>query len=172
MTSKNSKVVRDTKDKTIKAPSGRRYHFLDTSDFTDADFHSLSNEKDENIRRASILRKSKTDCSPEVTTKVQNMTIIEEVTSILLFLLGVPGAAYSLPVIGTVIYKLFGTAATVSFIACLIGLAYAPAKFSMSALNSWPAISILRYFSFKGVFATPLDSKRAYILVAPPHGVS
>ena len=154
-----------------KTPSGRTYSFIDTSAFTDEEILNFSLEKDNKVRQTEIMKRSKNECSPEDTLKVAKITFIEEATIVLLFLFGVPGAVYSMPFIGYLLYKFVSVQVFIGFAAFLLLLAYLPVKFKMSNLVSWPAIALLRYFSFKGVFTQTLDANRPYILVAPPHGV-
>lgn len=156
------------KQKTTK--SGRKYHFIDSASFTDEQFKRLADEKDDKVRQSEIMKLAK-PWETGAATKICRMTLIEEVTSVLLFLFGVPGAAYTLPIIIWVVYSLFGWKIAGTLVVFLATLSFLPAPFRLSTLTSWPAIAILRYFSFKGMFTQLLDYKRPYILVAPPHGV-
>ncbi len=112
-------------------------------------------------------------CCADVTTtlKITKLSFIEEATAILLFLFGVPGAAYSLPVLAGILYYYHGPYVFFTFVALLILLSVWPVSFNVASLTSWPANAILRYFSFKCVATQLLDNKRPYVLVAPPHGL-
>lgn len=146
--------------------------FIDLTKVSPAQFREMAemSQKD----RENAIKKAATEVfSQEDVLKIAPMTFIEELTAILLFLFGVPGAVFSIPVVVLVLGYLtqsYRMITTIAAVLCTI-LALWPAPFVEKSLSSWAAVQILRYFSFKGIFEEPLSSEKPYILVAPPHGV-
>lgn len=155
----------------FKAASGRTYHFLDPGSMTDDEILNLVSETDNKKRQKEILKGSKKHFDSKDTLKVAKLSFLEETVAILMFLFGVPGAAYTIPVIATVLYYCCGSYVMFAYLAAMAALSVAPVSFRESSLWSWPARAIMRYFSFKGCFTQIPDCDRPYILVAPPHGV-
>ena len=158
-------------EKLLKCPSGRKYYFIDTTSLNTEEICKLANEKDKKVREKAILERSLHDFSADDTLKIAKMSFLEELTAVCLFLFGVPGAAYTIPVIGAALYYSVGPFALFGYLAFLVLLSMLPAPFRESSLWSYPAIAVSKYFSFKGCFTQMLDSDRPYILVAPPHGL-
>jgi diacylglycerol O-acyltransferase 2, plant len=142
---------------------------IDASILCSKEFFGLSTEDKQKI----IHETSKALYTKDDVLKVVPMTFGAELFAMTLFLFGVPGAVFSIPVliilvaVFTSAYKLVFS---VSFVILLL-LTISPAPFQEKSLHSWYALQILRYFSFKGIFEEPLKKDRPYILVAPPHGV-
>jgi hypothetical protein len=147
-------------------------NLLDVSQFTAQEFKYLA-EVGEEERFKILDSKLKKDFTQEDLTNVTPMKWYEEWAAILLFLFGVPGAVFSFPVLAVILGYLFNAYKIVFtiFIAAGVTLSILPAPFIESSLSSWPALQILRYFSFKGIFEERLTKDKPYILVAPPHGV-
>jgi hypothetical protein len=164
-------MPKEIKDKFLKCPSGRKYYFIDTTSMSTRDICNLANEKDQKVREKAIMDRSIHDFSSEDTLKQAKMTFLEEFTAVCLFLFGVPGAAYTIPVIAAVLYYLAGPTVLIGYLTFLVVLSMLPAPFQEDSLWSYPAIAISKYFSFKGCFTQMLDRNRPYILVAPPHGL-
>lgn len=146
--------------------------FVDLTKLTVQDFKDLAamSQKD---REAAIKKAAITEYTKDEVCKIAPMTFVEEMTAMCLFLFGVPGAVFSLPVVvllGGYLTQNFRLAFTVAG-AVGVTLAMWPAPFVEKSLSSWAAVQVLRYFSFKGIFEEPLSSEKPYILVAPPHGV-
>jgi hypothetical protein len=149
-------------------PSG----FIDVSKFSYQEFQDLANMS-EDERTKALERLTKHVFTPEEVTRVEPMTFFEELIAVLIFLFGVPGSVISIPVVFGLLGFITGKHALVWTIAAVISvtLAVIPAPFVERSLTSWPAIQVLRYFSFKGIFEEHLKNHKPYILVAPPHGV-
>ncbi len=157
---------------TKNSKSESESKFLDVTSF---DFHAFTElaKMDSASRNKTIQEKTKSVWTPQELAHVTKMTFYEELTAICLFLFGVPGSVFSIPVlltiIGLITRRLIGT--YIVGLLVLIPLALMPAPYSKKALSSWYALQILRYFSFKAIFAEPIIENKPYILVAPPHGV-
>lgn len=146
--------------------------FLDVTSFSFKEFTALA-QMDKSDRTKAIAAKTMPAGSPNELTSVRKMTFYEEFVAASLFLFGVPGAVVSFPLCIALLGVYIGSMrnAAVIGVGILIPLALAPAPFNAWSLSSWYALQILRYFSFKAVFAEALVENKPYILVAPPHGV-
>ena len=146
--------------------------FIDVSQFSVEEFQSMAKMTPQD-RDIALKKAAKSSYTAEEVQRVVPMTFVEELTAICLFLFGVPGAVFTLPVLTFLVA--FLTKAYLYTFSFAIGisliLAVWPAPFQESSLSSWASIQILKYFSFKGLFEVPLSRDKPYILVAPPHGV-
>ena len=147
------------------------FHFVDVGCMSDNLLAELRDEPEMTKRRQRIMGLSKSSFTKEDILKPANIGSLEELTAMALFLFGVPGAAFVLPVILILVYFASGFKAFAVVFALLAVLAVSPVQFTEKNLASWPAVGMLRYFSFKAIFTTLLDKGKPYILVAPPHGV-
>ena len=147
-------------------------NFLDVTTFSYEEFTALAEMT--NIDRNKHI-KDKTNPNYKNTdfTSITEMTFFEELVAMLLFLFGLPGAVFSFPVMVLAIGVLTGNITRAIMIAAgiLASLAIVPVPFNPKSLSSWCALQILRYFSFKAVFAENIPENKPHILVAPPHGV-
>ncbi len=152
------------------APTER---FIDVSAMPFKEFQGLA-KMSQADREMAIHNTSKQVYSHEEVVKIAPMTWYEELTAVCLFLFGVPGSVITFPVIIIACCYIFNEnvkmVLTIAF-AVAVTLALLPAPFVEKSLSSWYALQLLKYFSFKGIFEQALDSKKPYILVAPPHGV-
>lgn len=145
---------------------------IDVSKLTYQEFWDLAQMTDEE-REKYIVENSKGKYNAEDFQKVVPMTFFEELCAVVIFLFGVPGSAFSIPVLFTLI-GYFTKAYTLSFSVMIGGgiiLSLLPAPFIEKSLSSWIALQLIKYFSFKGIFEERLKKGKPYILVAPPHGV-
>jgi hypothetical protein len=165
-----NKVPESTDAAHCVMKSGREYHFLDMSQLADADFQNMKKVPVDQ-RRAIAMKRTKSAWTKEDFTSTAPISFIEEITAITLMALGVPGGAFSMPVGLCLLYFFLGWVGFMTGIAVLATLAILPAPYSQDRIESWQSIAMIRYFSFKGCFYEMLDNKRAYILVAPPHGL-
>jgi hypothetical protein len=115
---------------------------------------------------------TKTKFTEEDMLKQSKVSFIEELICLAIFFFGVPGAVFVFPVALGLVYFLWGVVPFLLGLAAFVSVSFLKADFSEEMLTSWPAIAMVRYFSFKGVFCKLLEKDKAYILVAPPHGVS
>lgn len=163
----------DTKNsKSTVAKNDAPTRLLDVSKFSYKDFYGMTQMNDED-RAKAIEKATKDEYSSDDLKNVVPMTFSEEFIAMMLFLFGVPGAVFSLPVVIGAIGFVLGNFRLAFTIGGIVGvsLAFWPAPFVESSLSSWAALQIIRYFSFKGIFEVKLSPKKPYILVAPPHGV-
>jgi hypothetical protein len=146
--------------------------FLDVTNLSFPEFTALAAMSSQD-RTKAIQARTKSKWSEADLLSVTTMTLFEELVAMCIFLFGVPGAVFSLPVIVVVIGLFCGDIGRTAALAAIVlaTLAFLPAPFNAKALSSWYALQILRYFSFKAVFAEPIPENKPYILVAPPHGV-
>lgn len=151
---------------------GKDTKFLDVTSFNYRQFKGLAKMGDED-RVAKITSLTRSEYTKEDLLKITPMTFVEEFTAVMLFLFGVPGAVFSIPVVLALLGLAVGNVwKTMTFgVLMLLPLSFLPAPISDKALSSWYALQILRYFSFKAVFEERLEKNKPYILVAPPHGV-
>ena len=147
-------------------------NFLDVTSFSYKEFHEMASMSGSD-RNKAIKAKTIMNCTNSDYTKVTKMKFKEEVIAMCMFLFGVPGAVFSIPVIVIAVGLFIGDIGRAAVVAAVIlaSLAIMPAPFLEKTLSSWYALQILRYFSFKAAFAEQLDANKPYILVAPPHGV-
>lgn len=147
-------------------------NFLDVTSFSFKEFRDLA-EMNAADRNKAIKAKTITNCTSADYVKVTKMSFIEEIIAMCMFLFGVPGAVFSVPVIVIAVGVYIGDIGRAAVVAAVIlaSLAIMPAPFVPKSLSSWYALQILRYFSFKAAFSEQLDPNKPYILVAPPHGV-
>ncbi len=107
------------------------------------------------------------------TKAVAPMTFLEELSMVLFFGLGLPGAIFTVPIIVAIIGYIVGAMKTTFLVAAVVlaPLAVWPQRFYASTLYSWMAYNTIKYFSFKMVRSEVLPGGKPRILVAPPHGV-
>ena len=107
------------------------------------------------------------------TTKIQSMTWLEELSSILVLGLGVPGFVFAFPVfiiIAGLISGSFINTLIIAFV-LLLPLVLIPIQHNENVISSWICFQLLQYFSMKFIYRTQLPKDKPFILVAPPHGV-
>lgn len=156
--------------------------FLDVGSLGLKELQRLAAIPSSDERRAQIMKLAKTvdeknHLTTQITTEevlsIVKMSWFEEFCSVLMFGFGVPGAVVSVPILTAIASYLLGSTWKAIGLAALLltPLALFPVPFVESSLTSWPAVQILRYFSFKVIFAEQLKPNHPTILVAPPHGV-
>jgi 2-acylglycerol O-acyltransferase 2 len=145
---------------------------LDLSAVSFAQFREISVEKDEKKRLKLIDQFTKKKACPENVLQLASMGLLGDLVMILLFTFGVPGAAFSIPIIFVLIWFFIGLQYAIGiFILILVPLGILEAPARDGALSSWPAYLLLKYFSFKVISETQLSASEPCILVAPPHGL-
>lgn len=83
----------------------------------------------------------------------------------------VPGSGLLLPVLLILCYLVLGKLYAFLMIALYLGGLAIRAEFDIRAHTSFPALSLVRYFSYRQIYAELLEPNKPYIFVAPPHGV-
>ena len=154
----------------------QKFKYLDVGALSDNVLKSLREEANPEKRKDVIRSRLQESFSEAQVLSKAPLTLSEELISMAIFLFGVPGAVFIIPLVlicSYVHFYLTGSyyilAMTVSMICILSAL---PGKFKEQYLASWPAVAMLRYLSFKVAFTQFLEKGKPYILVAPPHGVS
>lgn len=147
------------------------YHFLDMGSMSDVQLNDLKAITDMKERNRRVMNIAKDKWTKEDLLRISNVSFIEELTCVFTFFFGVPGAVFVFPVALALVYIIWGALPCAVGSAAFISLAFMKVDMSEDALTSWPAIAMVRYFSFKGIFSQLLEKDKAYILVAPPHGV-
>lgn len=148
-----------------------KYHFLDMGAMSDAQLKDLMNIQDFTERNRRILSICKEDWTGEDVLRQSSISLLEEITCVLTFFFGVPGAVFVIPVALFLVYAAWGTLPFLLGTTFFASLSFVKVSMSEDMLTSWPAIAMVRYFSFKGIFSQLLEKDKPYILVAPPHGV-
>jgi 2-acylglycerol O-acyltransferase 2 len=155
-----------------KKDNNSKLNFATTEDIAYEDFKNMS-KYDNKTRENKIKDWTKSEISKGDLTKICKMSFIEEFTVCLLFLFGVPGAVFSIPILLAIIgyyidsyKKSYG----IGLLLC-IPLIIFPSPFKDSSLSSWFSFLVVKYFSFKGIYVDKIEPHKPYILVAPPHGV-
>ena len=150
--------------KTEKATN--KGSLLDVSSFSLKEFCALA-DMSVTDRQKEINKKVTAKWTQAEVTKVVPMTFVEELYSLLIFLFGVPGSAYSIPIVLCIIGSLTSNFLKTFIIgAAVLGpLAFLPAPFYPKSLSTWFSFQILRYFSFKCIFAEKIEDNEPYILV-------
>ena len=148
-----------------------KYRFLDMGCIDDAQLRELKAIKDIEERNRRIMGITKETWTQEDVLRTSKVSFLEELTCVLTFFWGVPGAVFVFPVALGLIYARWGAVPFAICSAAFVSLSFRKADMSEDALTSWPAIAMVRYFSFKGIFSRLLEKDKPYILVAPPHGV-
>lgn len=154
---------------TGKKNSG--YRFLDMGAMGDAQLRELKAITDFEERNRRIMSITKEKWSQEDVLRTSKVSFLEEITCIATFFFGVPGAVFVFPVALCLVYSLWGVIPFVVCTTAFVSLSVMKAGLNEDLLTSWPAVGMVRYFSFKGIFSQLLEKDKPYILVAPPHGV-
>lgn len=144
----------------MSSPKKGKLRYLDVAAAMDIDSDPKNIKYSDHLSQEEIL-------------SITPMTFLEEAAAVILFVFGVPGAAYSVPVCLLLLGWYFG--ATFSTLAlgflALLPLSFLDDSPSMDILKGWHAKQIVKYFSFKVSFVEPLPENQPCIMVAPPHGV-
>ncbi|KAL3909232.1 MAG: hypothetical protein SGARI_002704 [Bacillariaceae sp.] len=175
--SKNDKAKADTST-AVKA------NFVDYCNLSVSDIRKMANGTDQD-RLAPCQDVSK--ITSKDVLKVQPMTFWEEAICVLFLAFVVPNGVFTIPPIVFLIGKFVVGNVPMTFLAfglLLLPLAILPQPYIPSSLESWMAVQVCRYFSFRFVCeeqppptpdkASAKDSDKPYhprIMVAPPHGV-
>jgi 1-acyl-sn-glycerol-3-phosphate acyltransferase len=110
----------------------------------------------------------------EQVQKIQPMNPISHFLCILFLAFGVPNGVFTLPpVIYLVGRFVVGNvqATCVAALLLLVPLSFVPQPFVPSSLQSWMAVQVVKYFSFRLIGEQRLQDTQGHIFVAPPHGV-
>lgn len=153
--------------------------FLDACALSQAELQAMAGGSRDG--RIHATRKVSSISKADV-TRVQPLTFWQQAASVVFLGLGVPNGVFTIPMVTFGIGRLIGNVSGAFQIlgVLLVPLIVVPQPFVRSTLQSWMAVSILKYFSFRFIFEerpptqslkTTSSSPRPQILVAPPHGV-
>lgn len=155
-----------TKSKTSNAPE-----FLDYCALSQSQMKALAAGSDADRMAAT---KPLDSVTTEDVTRIQPMTILSQIVTMLFLAFGVPNGVFTLP---TVLFLLgmfvFHDVATTFKIAgmILVPLAILPQPFIPSTLTCWMATNVVKYFSFRFITEDRIPANAIHIFVCPPHGV-
>lgn len=143
------------------------------------DFSSLSQQ--EMIRLAQGSDKDRLNSqipfskiTKEQVLRIEPLSLLQHIACIVFLAMGVPNGIFTIPALLCLIgYFFVGSIKTtfLAFFILLIPLILLPQPFLPSALQSWLAVAVSKYFSFRFISDEQLLPNRRRILVAPPHGV-
>jgi 1-acyl-sn-glycerol-3-phosphate acyltransferase len=161
----------------ISSDNDKNVKFMDLSSYSTDEYRALANGSAED--RAKGFR-SVSEITKEDVLAKEKMSFLEEASCVLFMAFGVPNGIFTFPavvyligkfIVGDVLWTI-GVAT-----ALLLPLAILPQKFIPSTLQTWLAVQVVRYFSYRMVFEelpAPREGnpdQRTRIMVAPPHGV-
>jgi Diacylglycerol acyltransferase len=180
-----SKLLSNNKDKqqTTKTTFNDAAFFVDYCALSMAQIHKMANGTDKD--RKDPCRTVDTVTKDDV-LKVQSMSLWEEMVTVFFLAFVVPNGVFTMPPIVFLIGKFVVGNVMMTFLVfglLLLPLAILPQPYIPSTLQSWIAVQVCRYFSFRFVYeelpppvplSTDKDQRDVYhprIMVAPPHGV-
>lgn len=121
--------------------------------------------------------------SSEEILRLQPVSFVGHAACLIFLALGVPNGVFTIPLLTFLIGRFVLDDVGVAFKALgliMLPLVVLPQSFRPSSLQSWLAVQVLKYFSFRFIYdESPRDqrssssqgSARPQIFVAPPHGV-
>ena len=150
--------------------------FVDFSSYSIEEYRRLANGTQEDRDKAS---RPLSELSKETALSKKKMNFFEEAACCLFLACGVPNGIFTIPSATYLIGRFVVGDVKLTFTilgVLLLPLALLPQKFVPSTLQSWLAIQIVRYFSYRVIFEKRPSAKtdknyRPSIMVAPPHGV-
>lgn len=152
--------------------------YLDFCSLSDAEIRRLAQGTAKDRADATSSVKNVT---PEAILAPAKMALWEEIVTMIFLAFGVPNGVFTIPIVTALIGKfLIGSVMRAFAVlgAILLPLAILPQPFVPSVLQSWIAIRVVKYFSFRFILeerppVKNLDDPnyRPRIMVAPPHGV-
>ncbi|CAJ1938036.1 unnamed protein product [Cylindrotheca closterium] len=146
--------------------------FMDLCSFSVDGYRALANGTAEHRAKGT---KPLSTVSSKDTLKVTEMSFLEEAACVFLMAFGVPNGVFTFPpivyIVGRFVVGDVKLTAAIA-VALLLPLAIMPQKYIPETLQSWLAIQVVKYFSYRMVVETVPEPKgRPRIMVAPPHGV-
>jgi 1-acyl-sn-glycerol-3-phosphate acyltransferase len=152
--------------------------YLDFCSLSDEEIRKLASGTEQD--RAAACSTAKDVTHDEILAPAK-MGILEEVATMIFLAFGVPNGVFTIPIVTFLIGKFLIGNVSMAFAvlgALLLPLIILPQPFVPSILQSWLAVRVIKYFSFRFIFEdrpppkNPQDPNyRPRIMVAPPHGV-
>lgn len=171
-------MVNSTKKEASGADKVPEAEYVDYCSLSVDEIRNMANGTDEDRRRPSI---PVSNVVKEDILKVEKMSLVSETLCVLFLAFLVPNGVFTLPPTIALIGKFLLGNVKVAFMAFgifLLPLAILPQAFVHSSLQSYLAIQVCKYFSFRFIIeerpAHPEPKNKNYhpgIYVAPPHGV-
>ncbi len=156
----------------------QKAEYLDFCSLSDDEIRKLANGTAKDRQAACSNLKGVT--VEDVHSRV-DMSIWEELITVLFLACGVPNGVFVIPTLTFLVGKFVIGRVSMAFLGLgilLLPLAILPQAFVPTVLQSWIAIRVAKYFSFRFIFEdrpppkNPQDPNyRPRIMVAPPHGV-
>ena len=153
--------------------------YLDISELSLQEIRSLSEGSDlDRLQRMQLLKNVDT---AEI-RRAHSLSLFEETICMLFLAFGVPAGAITVPIATFLIGKFCIGSISQAFFALgilLLPLLLVPQSFSPQVLQSWIAIRLVKYFSYRvcispearKVIVENREKGHSQIFVAPPHGV-
>jgi 1-acyl-sn-glycerol-3-phosphate acyltransferase len=110
----------------------------------------------------------------EQVLKIQPMDPLSHLLCVLFLAFGVPNGVFTIPPVIYLIGRfVVGNvhATCVGVLLLLIPLSIFPQPFKPSSLQSWMAVQVIKYFSFRFITEERVQDTNGHVFVAPPHGV-
>lgn len=145
--------------------------FLDYCALSQDEMKTLAEGSDKDRRAATRPLSSVTT---KDVTKIEPMPLFNQIVTILFLSFGVPNGVFTIPAVLWILGKFVFQNVKFTFQIAgilLLPLVVLPQSFIPSMLQSWMAMNVVKYFSFRFIHETRIDSSQVYIFVAPPHGV-
>lgn len=152
--------------------------YLDFCSLTDEEMRKLASGTEHD--RKAACRAAKHATHEQILSQAK-MSVWEEIVTMMFLAFGVPNGVFTIPIVTALIGKFVIGNVSMAFGvlgALLLPLAILPQAFVPSVLQSWIAVRVIKYFSFRFIFEdrpphkNPQDPNyRPRIMVAPPHGV-
>jgi len=143
------------------------------------DFCGLSQQEMRRLPGASDGDRMKIQIPASKVTKedilhLEHMTLLQHIACVAFLAVGVPNGIFTIPAILCAFgYFVVGSIQVtfLVFILFILPLIIMPQAFVPTVLQSWLAIAVSKYFSFRFITDEQLLPNQRRILVAPPHGV-
>jgi hypothetical protein len=141
-------------------------HFIDVASLTASQISELAS-LDNAKRKEKIKEYIKYEWTEQDLTSITPMSFVSEMYSICVFLFGVPGCVFTVPLVLLFIGYVTGAIGKTFLIGilALAPLSLLPAPFLKGALSSWYAVQILKYFSFKCIYEEAIEENKPHIMV-------
>ena len=143
------------------------------------DFCGLSQQEMKRLANGSdkdrmLIQIPVSKITKEQVLRQEPLTPLQHMACVIFLALGVPNGIFTIPPLLCCIGTFWVGSIQTTFLAfflIMLPLVVLPQAFVPSVLQSWLAVAVSKYFSFKFVSDEQLLPNQRRILVAPPHGV-
>ncbi|CAB9511649.1 Diacylglycerol O-acyltransferase 2 [Seminavis robusta] len=168
----NADEKKDTSNAVEEPPELKEPILFDCSTFGHAKMVALANGTYQDRIKASMPA---SDVTPALALSQTPMTFWEDFVATAFSAFGVPVAVFNIPIALFVIGKFLVGNVALTFqlfgLFVILPLALMPQKFNPDSLQSWLALTMLKYYSWRLLLEEFPSPNRPRILVGPPHGV-